>query len=362
MVELADIVRDAGPAYVQRFGDRLLPSHRRVLRDVVNCRTPALGGQLFLCQRCGHVHSVYHSCRNRHCPRCQGGDAELWLKRRRDLLLPCEYGLATCTVPAGLREIARSHQRTVYSILMREAAYALLELAADRRFIGGLIGIMAVLHTWTQALIFHPHVHLLFPIGGLADDAWVKPRKPCYILPGYGLAKRFRERVEEAFRKACLYDAVPRRVWQQPWVANVKRVGTGEAALLYLSRYVFRVAISNQRILDFDGQSVTFSAKDKNGTTVRHSLGSQEFIRRFLQHVLPRHFVKVRYYGLWAPACRRKLAAARDILEHYLDAIGKPPPTRAAKQPDATTQPRCPRCGARYRQPPLEIPRPRAPP
>ena len=347
---------------MQQFGDRLLPSHRRVLRDVVNCRTPALGGQLFLCQRCGHEHSVYHSCRNRHCPKCQGHESELWLIRQRDLLLPCEYGFATCTLPAGLRQIARSHQRTVYSILMREAAYALLELAADRMFIGGLIGIMAVLQTWTQALIFHPHVHMLFPIGGLAGETWVKPRQRTYILPGYGLAGRFRERTELAFREAGLYDLVPRRVWCKPWVANVKRVGTGENALLYLSRYVFRIAISNQRINAFDGQTVTFSGKSRDGLTARYTLGSQEFIRCFLHHVLPRHFVKVRYYGLWAPACRKRLAVTRKILEHHLKAIGKPSTPRVTDDPDATFIPKCPNCGFRYRHPPLKIPRPRAPP
>ncbi len=366
MTELADILRDAGPAYVQRFGNRLLPSHLRVLRDVVDCRTPVLGGRMYLCHDCGHQHPVYHSCRNRHCPKCQGGDAERWLERQRAILLPCEYGLATCTLPAGLRDIARSHQRTVYSILMREAAHALLELAADRSFIGGLTGIMAVLHTWTRALIFHPHVHLLFPIGGLtADgDAWIKPRKRTYILPAYALAKRFRERVELAFRKAGLYDLVPKRVWCKPWVTNVKRVGSGDPALLYLSRYVFRIAISNKRIHAFDGQSVTFSARNRDGSTVQHTLSAQEFIRRFLQHVLPRHFVKVRYYGLWAPANREKLAVARGILEHHLAAIGKTPKSRVVDDGNANadTHIRCPKCGTHFRNPPSEIPRPRAPP
>jgi hypothetical protein len=364
MTELADIFRDAGPAYVQRFGDRLLPSHRRVLRDVSACRTTVLGGQMYLCPNCGHQHAVYHSCRNRHCPKCQGNEAEKWLIKQRELLLPCEYGLATCTLPAGLREIARSHQRTVYTILMREAAQALLELVGDRRFVGGLTGIMAVLHTWTRAMIYHPHVHMLFPVGGLADDggSWIKPRKRTYILPGYGLAKVFRQRVELAFRKAGLHDLVPRKVWRQRWVANVKRVGTGETALLYLSRYVFRIAISNQRILAFDGQRVIFGAKNRDGGTVRTTLDALEFIRRYLQHVLPRHFVKVRYYGLWAPACREKLATARRILEHHLTAIGRPPPVSKINEPATHARPRCPRCGVPYQQPPTEIPRSRAPP
>jgi len=365
VTELADVFRDAGPAYVQRFGDRLLPSHRRVLRDIVDCRTPVLGGCMYLCQHCGHPHAVYHSCRNRHCPKCQGDRAEAWLTRQRDLLLPCEYALATCTLPAGLREVARSHQRTVYSILMAEAAHALLELAENRLLIGGLTGVMAVLHTWTRALIFHPHVHMLFPVGGLANgDAWIKPRKRTYILPGYGLARRFRERVEIAFRKTGLYHLVPRRVWRQRWVANVKRVGTGETALLYLSRYVFRVAISNRRILAFDGHRVTFSARNRDGTTALHTLDAHELVRRFLLHVLPRGFVKVRYYGLWALTNREKLAVARGILEHHLGAIGKPPRPRPVDVPDATfIRPfRCPHCGTPYRDPPREIPRSRAPP
>jgi hypothetical protein len=366
VTELADIFRDAGPAYVQRFGDRLLPSHRRVLRDIVDCRTPVLGGQMFLCHVCAREHAVYHSCRNRHCPKCQGDRAEEWLARQRDLLLPCDYGLATCTLPPGLRDIARSHQRTVYSILMAEAAHALLELVANRRFIGGLTGIMAVLHTWTRALTFHPHVHMLFPVGGLTDDAeaWVKPRRRSYILPGYALARRFRERVEIAFRKAGLYDLVPRHVWRQRWVANVKRVGTGETALLYLSRYVFRVAISNQRILAFDGRRVTFSARSRDGETTRHTVDAHELIRRFLLHVLPGHFVKVRYYGLWAPTNRDKLALARAILQHHLDAIGKTPRPRPANDQNLTAdrRPRCPHCGSPYRDPPRHIPRSRAPP
>ncbi len=364
MVELADIFRDAGPAYLQRFGDRMLPSHRRVLRNIVACRTPALGGQMYFCHRCDLEHSVYFSCRNRHCPKCQAGDAESWLERQRGILLPCEYGLATCTLPAELREIARSHQRVVYSILIREAAHALLEMAGNRLFIGGLTGIMAVLQTWTEAQIYHPHVHMLFPVGGLGEDgdSWVKPRKRTYILPGYGLAKVFRERVERAFRKAGLYDLVPRKVWRRRWVANVKRVGSGEKALLYLSRYVFRIAISNRRILAFDGQRVTFAAKDRGGRPPIITVDSHEFIRRFLQHVLPKGFVKVRYSGLWASACRAKLEAARRILDAHNIAIGRRPPRRPPSEPSPRPQPQCPNCGAPYENPPERIPRARAPP
>lgn len=364
MLELADIFRDAGPVYVQRFGDLMLPSHRRVLHDVVACRTAALGGHMYRCEGCGLEHAVYHSCRNRHCPKCQGDRAETWLQRQRELLLPSPYGLATCTLPAGLRDIARSHQRAVYSILMHEAAHALLELVGNRRLVGGLTGVMAVLHTWSRALIFHPHVHMLFPVGGLLDgDTWLMPPKRTYILPGYALAKRFRERVEAAFRRVGLYDLVPRCVWRQRWVANVKRVGDGDTALLYLSRYVFRVAISNPRIRAFDGELVSFTSTTRGGATVRHTIHAQEFIRRFLLHVLPRYFVKVRYYGLWATSNRHHLATARTILEHHLVATSITlHPNRSPRPATPAHTLLCPRCGAPFTNPPRTIPRSRPPP
>lgn len=359
MVELAEIFRDAGPAYLRRFGDRLLPSHRRVLHDIVSCRTAALGGQMYLCPGCGHQHAVYHSCRNRHCPKCQGREAEKWLEKQRKLLLPCNYGFATCTVPARLREVTRSHQKTVYPILMREAARAVIEVSRDRRFVGGLTGVMAVLHTWTRAQLYHPHVHMVFPVGGLGEEgsSWVKPAKRNYILPSYAVSKIFREGVERAFRRAGLYDLVPKKAWCRPWRTKMMLVGTGEKVLLYLSRYVFRVAISNERILAYDGGRVTFKAKAAPVT-----IGAEEFIRRFLQHVLPKHFVKVRYYGLWASACRDKLKKARRILADHHAAIGQAPPQKTPSEPVAPPAPRCPKCGCRYRGPPIAIPRARGPP
>jgi len=364
VVELADILRDAGPAYLQRFGDRMLPSHKRVMRHIIDCRTSALGGEMYLCPRCGIKHSVYHSCRDRHCPKCQGHEAERWLEKQRKLLLSCEYGFACCTVPAGLRKVTRSHQKVVYPILMRAAARAVLEVSGRRRFVGGLTGVMALLHTWTQVQIFHPHVHLVFPIGGLGKDgdSWIKPRSKTYVVPKNGIARIFRESVEQEFRRAGLYDQVPSRVWRQSWGAHVERVGSGEKVLLYLSRYVFRVAISNARILAYDGAWVTFRAKDQDGNIKPVTLGVEEFIRRFLQHVLPKGFVKVRYFGLWASACRPKLEKARNILEAHHAAIGKKPPRTVSAEPAPRPAPRCPKCGCTYRDPPVTIPRSREPP
>jgi hypothetical protein len=359
VVELADIFRDAGPAYLQRFGDRMLPSHRRVLRDIIACRTPALGGQMYFCHRCDLEHSVYFSCRNRHCPKCQGHEAEKWLEKQRKLLLPCSYGFATFTVPAGLREVTRSHQLVTYPILMRAAARAVLEVAGDRRFVGGLTGVMAMFHTCTRTMIFHPHVHIVFPVGGLGEDgnSWIKPPKRNYILPSYAVSRIFREGVEREFRREGLYDLVPKKTWCRPWRTKMKLVGTGEKVLLYLSRYLFRVAISNERILAYDGARVTFKAKDAPVT-----LDVEEFTRRFLQHVLPKGFVKVRYYGLWASACRPKLEKARRILEDHHAAIGKKPPRTATSESASRPTPRCPKCGCPYDRSPVTIPRSREPP
>ncbi len=368
MVELADIFRVAGPAYLALFGDNMLDSHRRVVQDVIECRTAAFGGHLYSCD-CGTRHPVYHSCRNRHCPKCQGAQGLRWYQARSDLLLPTEYGLATVTLPNELRPVARSNQRLVYSILIREAAYALQDVAAESRFIGGLTGIMALLHTWTRALNYHPHTHMLFPWGALSSDGdtWVKPMKRNFI-PGYALAKNFRVRVEDAFKEADLYDLVPPRAWRKRWVVNIQKVGSGQQAVMYLSRYVFRNAISNDRIEAFDGQRVTFRWTDsKSGRIHRESLQTVEFVRRVLQHALPRGFVRVRYYGLWASACRNKLAVARDILVDHLNDIGKPPPPPPDRDADQNKNHgaaylRCPNCGKFFSTPPLRFPGPRGPP
>ena len=368
MAELAEVFRVAGPAYLERFGDRVVPSHRRVMRDVVSCRTPVLGGQLYECD-CGEQHAVYHSCRNRHCPKCQSHAAQEWFEKQREHLLPTDYGFATCTLPEGLRELSRSHQRVVYRILIQEAARALMEVAAEDRFLGARLAVMAVLHTWSRSLFFHPHVHLVFPIGGLAEDgeSWVKPKSDTYIFPQSALAARFRIRFEAALKKTPLYRLVPSHVWKERWVAHVKVVGNGEKALKYLSRYVFRVAISNEGIEAFDGERVQYRWTDSTtGEPKRATVEAHEFMRRFLQHVLPKGFQKVRYFGLWASACRKQLETARSILTEHLIAIGlrpRPIDREVHREDDSVASHlRCPSCGALFTRPPRRIPRLRGPP
>lgn len=369
MTKLADIFRQAGQAYRELFGDRMLPSHLKTMWDVEHCRTPALGGHVFECDRCYHLDYAYHSCRNRHCPTCQADRARLWLERQRQLLLPCQYWLATVTLPDQLRRLARSHQRTVYDILIREAASALLDLTADPKWIGGRTAILAVLHTWSRAMVFHPHVHLLFPAGGLSPDgeAWVKPKNPKYLLPNYVLADRFRTRMRKALKEAGLFHLVPGKVWTIGWVADVSPVGSGDNALRYISRYLLRVAISNHRIERFENDRVTFRWTDSQTGRIRRStLDVHAFIARFLQHVLPSGFVKVRTYGLSSPACRPLLEAARSILTNHPAITPSANSSTQDKQEQPAPAPGerrlCPFCATGHMRPIAVIPRMRAPP
>jgi ribosomal protein L37E len=236
---LGQIFRSAGPAFVRSLGRPLLPSHLRAMRDIAACRTEAFGGHVHQCDRCGHHHFSYHSCGNRHCPACGHDRAERRIERWRDLLPPCRYYLITVTLPAQLRSVARANQRLVYSLLLHEAAHAVLRLAQDPEWVGGQPAILAVLHTWSRAMAFHPHVHLLVSAGGLSADreAWVKPANPRFLLPGFLLQHRFRAQLEKAFKTAGLHSLVPSAVWRSRWVAHVKDVGSGLHALRYLGRY-----------------------------------------------------------------------------------------------------------------------------
>ena len=200
MVELAEIFRSAGEIYRQAYGDRMLPSHTRAMADIIDCRTPALGGSLFVCDTCEGLDYAYHSCRNRHCPKCHYGPAQRWLEGLRDRLLPCPYYFLTFTLPDELRPLARAHQSTVYDLLLREAAAALQLLADDPKWVGAKLGILAVLHTWARDLSYHPHVHLLATAGGLTDhgEAWRKPAHSRFLVPGYALSTIFRAKVRDA--------------------------------------------------------------------------------------------------------------------------------------------------------------------
>jgi hypothetical protein len=313
MPELADIFRRYGPEYVARFGKNMLPSHRRAIQDIVDCRTEALGGHVVKCDHCLALDYAYHSCKNRACPKCHGNDTQRWLHKRRAELLEVIYFHVVFTLPAELREIVRSHQERLYSILMQAAAHALLKLAADPKYVGGKIGMLAVLHTWTNALIFHPHGHFLVPGGGISPDGryWFSSRKN-FLVPVKALSPIFRAKFMEMAQDALPCVKLPTKVWGKDWVVYAKPTVQGsDKVLQYLARYVHRIAITNNRILAIENEQVTFRYKEtRNQKKKRQSrwktmtLPVMKFMARFLQHMPPRGFHKVRYYGIWSPANR----------------------------------------------------------
>lgn len=316
MPELAEVFRSFGPAYLEHFGERLLPSHRRALSDLTACRTEAMGGHLAQCECCGYQHYSYHSCRNRHCPKCRAVDTADWLEKRQSELLPTPYYHLVFTLPEALREVVRRHQKALLGSLMSAAAQALQTLAADPRYVGGEMAILAVLHTWTRALVYHPHVHCLVPAGGLAKDGTWHPARKKYLVPVAALSDIFRARFMALARKALPEETFPETLWDTSWVVYCKPALQGSDKVLnYLGRYIHRVAITNRRIKAIHNGKVTFEFKDsRNSCWKPMTLPAEEFIRRFLQHVLPKGFHKVRYYGLLSPRKRTCLKHLQYVL------------------------------------------------
>ena len=350
MLEVADIFRRYGGEYLTRFGQAMLPSHRRAFDAILACRTPALGGHVLVCDRCGRPQYAYHSCRNRHCPKCHGEDTEAWIEARRKELLPVPYFHLVFTLPEELRDVVRRRQKTCYGLLLKSAAGALLKLAADPHYVGGMVGVLAVLHTWTRTLVYHPHVHCLVPGGGVSRDGRWMPARGRYLVPVKALSRIFRGMFRDAMAKELPDVPVPDAAWKKEWVVYAKPTVQGaEKALTYLGRYVHRVAITNSRVLAIDNGRVTFRYQRSGEAGWRTMvLDANEFIRRFLQHVLPEGVHKVRYYGLWSPACRGLLRRVQLALAW--DAPAPPP----APAPPTSEEPRsphpmagrpCPCCG-----------------
>ena len=327
MIELADVFRSFAGDYLSRHGAPMLPSHRRAITDILACRTDALGGHLWRCNRCSTDVFSYHSCKNRSCNTCHTDETERWLKARRAELLPCPYFHVTVTVPEELREVLRRNQNDGYAALMKAAAESIIELARDRRHVGGTVGIMAVLHTWTQQLVYHPHVHCLVTGGGVSADGrhW-HPARNGYLVPTRALAKLVCGKLRAALAKRRPDLIVPPAAWNKPWVVHCTAWGAGEEAVLrYLARYVFRVAITNSRIVGLDENGVTIRHKHRASNRWRHThLDGHEFMRRFLQHVLPKGLHKVRYYGLWHPSQRDAAARVRQLLALDRPALARP--------------------------------------
>jgi len=370
-LEVADIFRADGPAWRRANAGHVSLGQLKVMSAIERCRTAALGGHVARCEECDHTHIAYNSCRNRHCPKCQGAAAKQWLAERQAELLPVPYFHVVFTLPALIGDIAYHNKAVIYDILFKAAAETLITIAADPKHLGARIGLTAVLHTWGSALTHHPHVHCIVPGGGLSLDGgrWISCR-PGFFLPVRVLSRLFRrlflERLVASHNAGRLhffgdhaplvelraFSAYLAPLHKIEWVVYSKRPFAGpQAVLAYLSRYTHRVAIANSRLIALDDNAVTFRWKDYRAQgRERHklmTLASGEFIRRFLIHVLPSGFHRIRHYGLFANGGRAEnLARARELL-------GVPPRQNEPRDADANAdEPSmhslpCPSCGGR---------------
>jgi hypothetical protein len=371
-LEVADIFRAHGPAWRVRERGHLSLGQLKVMSAIERCRSAALGGHQLLCSSCSQPQIAYNSCRNRHCPKCQGSAAQRWLQARQADLLPVEYYHVVFTLPAPVSAIAYTNKERLYGLLFDIAAETLRTIAADPRHLGARIGVTLVLHTWGSQLTHHPHVHGIVPGGGIAVDAdrWV-PCRPGFFLPVRVLSRLFRRRFLEELASAHargelqffgehaeLADPARFAEWLAPlrqieWVVYAKRPFAGPSAVLaYLSRYTHRVAISNGRLIAHDERGVTFRWKDyrvKGRTRYKTmTLAAEEFMRRFLLHVLPRRFHRIRHYGLLGNAHRTaELATARALLHAAPQAPDSSRSSCKAEVNSAASHPfLCRRCGA----------------
>lgn len=318
MIALADIIRQFGNETVAKYRSSVLPSHYKTMQNIVDCRTSALGGQTWQCEECGKTHYSYHSCRNRHCPKCQNDRTDQWLAKQYRVLLPTQYFLATITIPSELHGTFKRHQRRLYSLLFQSAAHALMILAKERKYLGADIGMMGVLHTWTRDLRYHPHIHFLIPAGGISKDGkrwkWAKSDFLVHVRP---LSLLIRRLFRNALMNMGLQLNLPPNTWRKKWVCHIEPVGDGQSTLKYLAPYIMRVAISDKNIISLEDGRVTFRYKDAQTEAIKtRSIEATEFIYQFLQHVLPRGFVKVRYFGFLA-------TKKRNGLDHVKELIGK---------------------------------------
>ena len=372
-LEVADIFRDHGAAWRAANAGHLSLGQLQVMSAIERCRTVALGGHVARCEDCAHTQIAYNSCRNRHCPKCQGAAARHWLAEREAELLPVGYFHLVFTLPGPIADIAYQNKRVIYDLLFKASAQAMLIVAADPKHLGARLGITTVLHTWGSAMTHHPHVHMIVPSGGLSADQsrWISSR-PRFLLSVRVLSRLFRRLFLQMLRAAhaagrlrffadhralaegAAFDSYLQPLRQAEWVVYAKQpFGGPEAVLAYLSRYTHRVAISNHRLVEADQSGVTFRYKDYRidgpGRYKTMTLPTHEFIRRFLIHVLPKGFHRIRHYGLFANGQRAaNLARARELLH-------VPPPATASQTVETVTdagetraEPHpCPCCGGR---------------
>ena len=361
-LEVADLIRAAGQSFLDRNRGWLTAQQRRTLRAIQRCRTAELGGHVDQCTGCGHQAISYNSCRNRHCPKCQTNARRRWLDARRRELLPTPYGHIVFTLPHELAPLALQNKKVVYGLLFQTSAEALLEVARNPRHLGAEIGFFSVLHTWNQKLEHHPHVHCVAPAGGLSADhsRWVHPHRR-FFLPAHVLSRVFRGKFTAALKRAFAqgqlgffgqmkplalpknFHALLRAAYRQKWVVYAKRpFGGPDHVLRYLGGYTHRVAISNHRLVDSRDDQVTFRWRDSAHKNKKRlmTLPVHEFLRRFLLHLLPTGFVRIRHFGFLANRRRRQMLPRCFALLH---AVQSPAPDTTSPSPAEFWL--CPLCG-----------------
>ena len=364
-LEVADLVRAAGKAFIERNRQWIRWKHVKVLRAIARCRTAALGGHIDECTRCGHRTISYNSCRNRHCPKCQAGARERWIAARQKELLPTRYLHVVFTLPSRLAPLVLQNKKVIYDLLFRTSAETLLKVARDPRRLGAEIGFFSVLHTWSQKLSIHPHVHCVVPAGGLSPDhtRWIRSRDN-YFLPKEVLGEVFRGKFTDALKQAFqsgqlhfsadlkllaepkTFAAWLRPLYRQDWVVYLKRpFGGPQYVLRYLGRYTHRVAISNHRLVSFADGQVIFRWRDSRDHKQKLlPLSLNEFLCRFLLHILPQGFVRIRHFGFLANRRRKTL------LPLCLQLLGSTPQPQVEQHHASSTEDtpdlyRCPNCG-----------------
>jgi hypothetical protein len=318
MAAITEIFRTFSPEYVDRFGDSIPQEHQKAMAAIIECRTEAAGIAVYECRECGAIYRVNRSCGNRHCPTCQNHKSREWLQKQLERQLPGHHFMITFTVPEDLRRTMRSNQRVGYSAMFTTSSDSIKKLAKDEKHIGGdLPGFVGILHTRGRTREYHPHIHYIVAGGALStkDRSW-HPSRIDFYLPVRALSRIFRAKFRDEMIKAGLFDSIPAHVWEQEWNVNCQAVGESQASLKYLAPYVFKVAISNHRIVKVEDHTVFFRYRKTHSNRWRTmALDAMEFIRRFLQHILPTGFMKVRYYGFLNPNCKFDLDTIATLIE-----------------------------------------------
>ena len=329
MKTIKEIIQTFGHEYLDRFDDAMPGDHRKVIQAIINCRTNHYGATVYTCEDCGRTHIIYRSCGNRHCPNCQHHKARQWLNKQLKRQLPGHHFMITFTVPQQIRHLIRSHQRICYSALFEASANTMKKLANVSKYIGGdLPGFFGVLHTWGRQLQYHPHIHYVVPGGALSkkDCKW-HPSKAHFYLPVKAMSIIFKTKFKDAMKKHHLYTQIPSKVWEQNFIVNSQAVGESQRSIKYLAPYVFKVAISDYRIVNVENRRVKFKYRKNNSNRWRiMDLEVFEFMRRYLQHILPTGFMKIRYFGFLNPNCAvplEKISALIQIAFGFLLKVPK---------------------------------------